>query len=253
MKKLIIILTALLPLSLFSQNTQGEVAYEEKMNLHIELPEENEQIRAMLPEFRIFKKVLYFNEEASLYKDQPQAEEEEDQTIEGGDGNFQFKMKMTQPDNKTYTNLADNQKIDQKEFMGKKFLIIDESDKFEWKLTGQSKTILDFPCMQATYSDTNQTIVAWFTPQIPISSGPGNYGRLPGLILEVDINDGKRIISAKEVKFGEIDASLMEKPSKGKKVNSEEFHAIMEEKMKEMQMEMGGSHGSGGTRIIIRN
>ena len=253
MKKLIIILTALLPFSVFAQNTEGEVAYDEKVNLHISVSEENEQIRAMLPEHQIFKKVLYFNEGESLYKDVPRSEEEGDQTVEGGDGNFKFVMKMTAPDNKTYKNLADNKKVDQQEFMGKKFLIVDKTDKYEWKLTGEQKMILDYPCMRATYQDTTREVEAWFTPQIPVSTGPGSYGQLPGLILELSIDGGKRTITATEVKLGPLEKGVMEKPTNGKKVTQEEFKQIVEEKTKEMQMEMEGSGHGGGTRIIIRN
>ena len=30
-----------------------------------------------------------------------------------------------------------------------------------------------------------ETITAWYTPQIPVSHGPAEYGGLPGLILEL--------------------------------------------------------------------
>ena len=33
-------------------------------------------------------------------------------------------------------------------------------------------------------------MTAWFTPEIPVSTGPAMYGGLPGLILE--ISDGNR-------------------------------------------------------------
>ena len=30
------------------------------------------------------------------------------------------------------------------------------------------------------------TVTAWYTPQIPINQGPGEYWGLPGLILEIN-------------------------------------------------------------------
>ena len=41
------------------------------------------------------------------------------------------------------------------------------------------------------------TISAWYTPQIPVSAGPGNYHGLPGLILEV--NDGSETVICSKI------------------------------------------------------
>ena len=43
---------------------------------------------------------------------------------------------------------------------------------------------------------------------------------------------------------------MIKAPKKGKKVSQEEFEAIVDEKTKEMEEEMGGS---GGIQIKIRN
>ncbi|MEL6594228.1 MAG: GLPGLI family protein, partial [Bacteroidota bacterium] len=107
--------------------------------------------------------------------------------------------------------------------------------------------------MQATYEDSTRKIVAWFCPQIPVSSGPDAFGQLPGLVLEVDINDGERTIVATEVSLGEP-AEEIQQPKKGKEITQEEFEVVVAEKMKEMEAEYGGSSGGEGEmRIIIRN
>ena len=41
-------------------------------------------------------------------------------------------------------------------------------------------------------------ITAWFTPQIPVSTGPAKHGGLPGLILEVN-TDNTSILCTKVV------------------------------------------------------
>lgn len=107
--------------------------------------------------------------------------------------------------------------------------------------------ILDYLCMKAEFSDTADTYIAWFTPQIPIANGPGEYGGLPGMILMLDKNNGERTITATEIIEEEVDEELLVEPTKGKEVTSEEFREIMHEKMKEM-----GGQG-GGFNVIIRH
>ena len=97
------------------------------------------------------------------------------------------------------------------------------------------------PCQEAVCYKDDKKIIAWFTPAIPISSGPLDYGNLPGMILEVDIAEGTRLITATSIDKEPIEVSNMVKPKKGKKVSQEEFDKIMEEKMKEAGIEGGGS------------
>lgn len=103
--------------------------------------------------------------------------------------------------------------------------------------------------MKATTLEDTILIQAWFAPEIPVSTGPHSYNGLPGAILMVDVDEGQRQIVAKEVKFETIDEALLVEPSKGKKVNREEFKKIEEEKMAEQK----AIHGGSGVKMIIRN
>ena len=69
------------------------------------------------------------------------------------------------------------------------------------------------------------------------------------MILKLDRNDGEIIIEAKNVELKKLDKKAIKAPKKGKKVTQEEFEKIRDEKIKEMEAEMGG----GGNRIIIKN
>ena len=109
----------------------------------------------------------------------------------------------------------------------------------KWKISTDQKKIGDFICQKAELQDTAKTVIAWFTPQIPISSGPGEYNNLPGLVLEVDIDNGKEIILAESVSFKDIEDKELKEPTKGKEVTREEYKEIVAEKMKEME-ESGG-------------
>ncbi len=245
MKKIILTFFVLsFGLSLLAQQdkNQGEVAYLETMKLSIHFEGMTEQMKERMPKERKSKQILYFNEEASSYQ---ASKEQADEQVPGGRG-MRIMMGGGNADNKVYLNFKDNLKIEQKEFMTRIFLIKGEIENGNWKLTGNQKMILDYPCQEATKMTEKDTISAWFTPAIPVSAGPSNYVNLPGLVLEVNINNGKRMIIAQKIDFKEIDKKLISKPKKGKKVTKEEYKKIVDEKMKEMGME----NGEGGTRTV---
>lgn len=88
-------------------------------------------------------------------------------------------------------------------------------------------------------------VTAWYTPQIPVSQGPGPYWGLPGLILE--INDGRTTILCNSITLNLEDKTVLEAPSKGKKVDQATYNKIWTEKMSEMRenfrQERGGRNG----------
>ncbi|MEM8908777.1 MAG: hypothetical protein AAGD05_13100, partial [Bacteroidota bacterium] len=63
-----LILTVYLPFLLMAQNLEGEIIYTQKLKMEIELPEDQEYLRAMIPSSRTSQKVLYFTPTTSLYK-----------------------------------------------------------------------------------------------------------------------------------------------------------------------------------------
>ncbi len=89
-------------------------------------------------------------------------------------------------------------------------------------------------------------ITAWFTPQIPVKNGPGEYGGLPGLILE--LNADRTTILCSKIVLNTKDGETIEKPTKGKEVTREEYQTIVMEKTKEMRENFrnrGGRRGGG--------
>lgn len=93
-------------------------------------------------------------------------------------------------------------------------------------------------------------ITAWYTLDIPVSQGPGEYWGLPGLILEV--NAGKTSILCSKIILNAEEKEIIEAPTKGKEVSQEEYNAILTEKMKEMSERFqGGNRGRGGNSIRI--
>lgn len=92
-----------------------------------------------------------------------------------------------------------------------------------------------------------QIVTAWYTPQIPINQGPGEYWGLPGLILEVSA--GRTVILCSKIIMNPGEKEDIKRPSKGKEVTQKEYADIVKEKMEEMANMRGrGRPGGGGGR-----
>ena len=252
MKKTILILVSVFAGSmLIAQDNNngfllsGSVIYEQVVQLDIQLEGDAAQYADLLPKESKSEKILYFSEEASLFENHHTENPEEALNMQE-EGTVV--IKMAEPDNKIFTDLKEGEQIEQKEFMSRMFLIKEESKKGGWKLSGKQKVILDYPCQQAIASEDEKVVVAWFTPSLAVPAGPGRFGNLPGLVLEVNIDEGQQVILAKSIKLKQLDKALLKKPNKGKEVTEEEFQAIVEEKMKEMGVE--GEAGSGHAVMI---
>jgi len=89
-------------------------------------------------------------------------------------------------------------------------------------------------------------VTAWYTPQIPVSQGPGEFWGLPGLILEV--NSGKTTVLCTEITMNPKEKVALKMPKKGKKVSRKEYNKIVEKKMGEMREQFRGRGGRGGGR-----
>ena len=93
------------------------------------------------------------------------------------------------------------------------------------------------------------TITAWYCPEIPVNQGPENYWGLPGLILEV--NDGKTVMLCTKIVMNTKDKVEIKPATKGKQVTQTEYNDIVKKKMEEMQEMNSGPGGQqrGGFRM----
>ncbi|WP_188440521.1 GLPGLI family protein [Planktosalinus lacus] len=119
----------------------------------------------------------------------------------------------------------------------------------EKEATETKKDSTEFDLMEEIEIPKEIEIVAWYTPQIPIPQGPGEFSGLPGLILEIQADRTsilctKIVLNPKEIEI--------KKPSKGQKVSQEEYQKIVKDKMEEMQ-EMYGGRGRGRGMQIRMN
>jgi len=194
----------------FAQNT-AKVIYEEKVDMYRHIPEDRQDMKDMFPQYHTSKWELIYNGDQSIYQHQKQEEME----VTNTQGNTQTTMRFGGRENRVvYKNIADSKMTDSREFMQKQFLITGVPTERKWKIGKKSKEILGYNCMEASFQvDSATTITAWFTPQIPQFNGPSDYQGLPGLILQVDTNEGERVLTATEIKFEGVDTSIIVSPT----------------------------------------
>lgn len=79
----------------------------------------------------------------------------------------------------------------------------DHIPRYQWNFETGTKQIAGYTCKKATTTATKvgskQNIVAWYCEDIPINDGMMDFNGLPGLILQVELNDFKRITFEKIV------------------------------------------------------
>jgi GLPGLI family protein len=244
--------------SVHAQDFQGIATYKTQRKLDIKLDstqvpsEMQEQLLAMMKKQFEKEYTLDFNKDASLYK---VVESLETPTVSGG--GMQIVVAGAGEADVLYKNISENRLANKSDIFGKTFLIKDSLPEQQWTLTKETKNIGQYTCFKATRTETRTvqssfssnedegteassetteeeiTITAWYTPQIPLGHGPGRHYGLPGLILE--ISDGTQSILCSKIVLNPKDGVKVEEPTKGKEVTQEEYNAIMQEKMKEMQ------------------
>ncbi|MEP7196642.1 MAG: GLPGLI family protein [Saprospiraceae bacterium] len=134
-----------------------------------------------------------------------------------------------------HTNLIEKRRLDNIEVLGKAFIFDDNVPKIKWKILNEIKEVSGYVCMKAETIDTikNQKIIAWFTYEIPVSLGPESFGGLPGLILEINKNDGCAVITATSITLNSIATPLVIPKKKGKKMTNEKYDIFLSNHIKE--------------------
>ncbi|MGE0077266.1 MAG: GLPGLI family protein [Bacteroidales bacterium] len=248
MKKIITLLTlcgfTFFGLAQESQNS-GVVTYDMLLKFELKIQgDQDTEIMKMLPKEKKSKKELVFNQDISLYRN-PVKENSEDEVVQESAGGANIVIKMVEPEEFVFFDIKSKKKIEQREFMSRKFLIESNADTIKWKITGNQKEIMGYNCLEAELVGASKKTIAWFAPALTVQTGPDGFTGLPGLILAVDIEEGKMTLTACKIDFKAIDSKELSKPKDGKKVTAQEFKKIVAEKTKDME-------SSGGATVIIR-
>lgn len=279
MKKIQIVLGLMLALTsvttnVMAQMKEGKISYERKINMHRNLPDP--QMKSMIPEFRTDKFELIFNESVSLFRSVVDDEAPDPFANAGGGGGGGMRMNFRMPTANTFTDVAKQMQYEERAFFEKEFLIVDSLKQYKWKLSEETKTIAKQLCKKATTmisapqmrmrvsiggggNNTDTTantprapketeLVVWYAENIPVSFGPDSYNGLPGVIMEIDQDNGANVTTAVEVSAKYPKKELVA-PTKGEKMNRAQFQENMQKLMQDMQR--GGGIRMGGTAIRI--
>ena len=208
--------------------------------------------------------VLTFNKTESMFKEEDQVDAIAGATDSWGN-NFSR--------GDQYKNVKENMLVQSQEFYGKKFLVKDNLQSIEWKMGSESKQIGQYMCFKATASIPTDELAwydfswgdlrraeakeqavltgeeseapeiamtdveAWYTLQIPVSHGPGEYWGLPGLILEVSAGNTTMLCS--KIVMNPEETIKIEAPDKGKEITKMGYQSTIRSKMKEMRDNRG--------------
>jgi GLPGLI family protein len=252
-----------------AQNFYGRATYSSYTTLgdsfKIDSPSMTEQQKKDMQEMmrKALEKVftLDFNAHESLFQEEAKLD-----APKPGSGGMMVMM-SNGDSSKLYKNTKENKSVAEKDIFDKAFLVVDSLTNWNWKIETETKKIGDYVCQKATaiipvstedleayekmktekgngktqfiIMDEPKDIVitAWFTMEIPVTTGPEKYCGLPGLILEV--NDGRTTYLCSRIILNPKDKILIKAPSKGKVISEKEFRKVEEEKLKSMMNKDG--------------
>lgn len=264
----LLIALILLPFLLAAQDFQGKAYYFSKSTMELgrwgaTMSEAQKKQIAERLKNRLEKTyILTFNKEESVFK-----EEEKIDALSGATDSW---GKNFTP-GEQYKNIKTKTLMQKQEFYGKQFLIKDDLLAIDWQIGKETKQIGNYLCFKATASipsdDLNwydfswaslrkkeeqktdsiagattpeiemTEVVAWYSPQIPLSQGPLEYSGLPGLILEVNV--GSTTILCSKIVMNPDEKSKIKAPEKGKVVSKAAYKEIITGKMQEMRNNRG--------------
>lgn len=133
-----------------------------------------------------------------------------------------------------FSDFTSNIQLVDKEVMGQRFVVKKTINSQKWILTKEQAKVLNKTCFIANRKDsiTNskglfvRNVKAYYTKDISINAGPGNFCGLPGLVLKV-------IVTAENVNYSITAASINKRPPfkvkqpKGKTITEEELNKLI--------------------------
>jgi GLPGLI family protein len=243
MKKYVTLICAVgCGLALHAQTKQGTIVYEQKIDVHRHM--QDEQMKAMVPQFQTANYELVFKDSISVYKTVPK--DEAPDPFDGGGGGNRVFIRFGGPggDGVLYKNFSSATQLQEMSLEDKKYIVTDSVKQQPWKLAEGTQTILNHTCKKATLTtERGSKVVAWYTEDIAMPVGPDRFSGLPGAVLAVDVDSAGIVFTATEIR-PTADNKQLKAPNGGKMLTNAEFTKKMDEVM--------GPADAQGRRMIRR-
>lgn len=181
MKKLLFLLSILIGINAFveAQNLalSGIITYERNENMHKQFKDDNswsaERLKHM-PKYKTDQFQLSFTSKHSLYK------------ISLEDENPMFTWMKAAASNTVRMDLETKKIICEKSIYEGNYRITDSIPVYQWKMLGEYRQIAGYNCRKAaTILLDSIYVIAFYTDEIPVSTGPESFSGLPGMILGI--------------------------------------------------------------------
>ena len=256
MKKILLFTSIISSLFATAQMKEGKVLYERTIQMQFRgnMPPE---MANNMPREHKDKFELSFASDQSVWESVPEMNDNNETAGEPNDG--RMIMRYGSGDDLSYHNFITGKRIDQRELNSKSYIVEDSIQKLNWKLTAETKSILGHAVQKARaerYGIRNvmtmengemkrqmlpdtSVVIAWVALDIPVPAGPEFQGQLPGLILELDISNGRIVYKALEIS-SKVNASTIKEPKKGKHITAAEFNKERNKTFEEMRRNMPG-------------
>ena len=136
------------------------------------------------------------NYKSDLFKNSANESYKYELFVNNSQSNYKEIIRINNSQNKTITirlpeiseNIYKNFKTKElfkEPWENKRTLIKDTIQSFPWELKDEENTIAGYKVKRATYINNNQTVEAWYAPDLFFKDGPSRFNGLPGLILKV--------------------------------------------------------------------
>lgn len=199
----------------------GKISFEKKVNIQrsiagFDLPDEAKE---KMQKYNISTWELYFNESASLYRQQKKQAEQT--------GNlFGFNIENT---NELYADYHILKRILKKNIFNESFLLNDTIPRIDWKIMHDLREVAGYECRKAIgIIHDSVYVVAFYTDEILLKGGPEGFSGLPGMILGLAIPHYNTTWFATKIEPFLLPENTLKPPTAKKMDNDKELKKLME-------------------------
>lgn len=215
--------------------SSGHIEFEKRVNQFSFFDKEDDESPWVQEMKKVFPKMvtetysLDFNENKTVYK----------LAKENTDVKYMWGRKPSETD-VTVKDVKNNRISLQRDIFEQTYLVKDSLQNYEWKISNETRLIAGFECKKAVTKICDSVyIVAFYTDEITVSSGPESFGGLPGMILGLAVPRLQITWFATKVELKEPTEAILNPKQKGKAVTWEDYEKELNKAMKDW-----GKYGS---------